>query len=69
MNADGELAIVTGQGTAHAAATIMALGLDPRFDFSHAYWLIAGIAGASPDAGFAGVGGLGELGGRWGSGI
>lgn len=50
MNADGELAIVTGQGTAHAAATIMALGLDPRFDFSHAYWLIAGIAGASPDA-------------------
>jgi purine nucleoside permease len=50
MNADGELAIVTGQGTAHAAATIMALGLDPRFDLSHAYWLIAGIAGASPDA-------------------
>src|SRR6202522_2372276 len=49
MNADGELAIVTGQGTAHAAATIMALGLDPRFDLSHAYWLIAGIAGGSPD--------------------
>jgi purine nucleoside permease len=49
MNADGELAIVTGQGTAHAAATIMALGLDPRFDFSHAYWLIAGIAGGSPE--------------------
>jgi purine nucleoside permease len=48
MNAGGELAIVTGQGTAHAAATIMALGLDPRFDFSHAYWLIDGIAGASP---------------------
>ena len=44
MNADGELAIVTGQGTAHAAATIMALGLDPRFDLSHAYWVIAGIA-------------------------
>ncbi len=49
MNADGELAIVTGQGTAHAAATIMALGLDPRFDLSHAYWLIAGIAGGSPE--------------------
>lgn len=49
MNSDGELAIVTGQGTAHAAATIMALGLDPRFDFSHAYWLIAGIAGGSPE--------------------
>ncbi len=49
MNDAGELAIVTGQGTAHAAATIMALGLDPEFDFTHAYWLIAGIAGASPD--------------------
>src|SRR5580698_6953132 len=49
MNSDGELAIVTGQGTAHAAATIMALGLDPRFDLSHAYWLIDGIAGASPE--------------------
>ncbi len=50
MNDAGELAIVTGQGTAHAAATVMALGLDPQFDLSHAYWLIAGIAGASPDA-------------------
>jgi purine nucleoside permease len=25
------------------------LGLDPRFDFSQAYWLIAGIAGGNPD--------------------
>jgi purine nucleoside permease len=49
MNGDGEMAVLTGQGTAHAAATIMALGLDPRFDLSHAYWIIAGIAGATPD--------------------
>jgi purine nucleoside permease len=49
MNAAGEMAILTGQGTAHAAATIMALGVDPRFDFSHAYWLIAGIAGGCPN--------------------
>ena len=49
MNGDGEMAVLTGQGTAHAAATIMALGLDPRFDLTHAYWLIAGIAGGSPD--------------------
>jgi purine nucleoside permease len=49
MNADGELAIVTGAGTAHAASTVMALGLDPRFDFSHSYWLVAGIAGGCPD--------------------
>lgn len=49
MNAAGEMAVLTGQGTAHAAATIMAVGLDPRFDFSHAYWIVAGIAGGSPD--------------------
>src|SRR6202021_223721 len=49
MNGDGEMAVLTGQGTAHAAATIMAMGLDPRFDLSHAYWIVAGIAGASPE--------------------
>jgi purine nucleoside permease len=49
MNGEGEMAVLTGQGTAHAAATIMALGLDPRFDLSHAYWLIAGIAGGTPE--------------------
>ncbi len=49
VNGDGEMAVLTGQGTAHAAATIMALGLDPRFDLSHAYWIIAGIAGANPE--------------------
>jgi len=49
MNDEGEMAILTGQGTAHAAATVMAVGLDPRFDFSHAYWVVAGIAGGSPD--------------------
>jgi purine nucleoside permease len=49
MNAQGEMAVLTGQGTAHAAATIMALGLDPRFDLSHAYFIVAGIAGGSPD--------------------
>ena len=48
MNRDGEMAVLTGQGTANAAATLMAVGLDPRFDLSHAYWIIAGIAGGSP---------------------
>ena len=48
--ADGSiLGVVTGVGTIHSAATIMALGLDPRFDFSKAYWVVAGIAGANPD--------------------
>ncbi|MGH6913271.1 MAG: purine nucleoside permease [Geminicoccales bacterium] len=45
----GVLAIVTGVGTARAAASIMALGMDPRFDLRRAYWLVAGIAGADPD--------------------
>ncbi|HEX4112375.1 MAG TPA: purine nucleoside permease [Stellaceae bacterium] len=44
------LAVVTGVGNTKAAASIMALGLDPRFDLSRAYWLVAGIAGANPAA-------------------
>src|ERR1700723_2479224 len=49
MNNAGEMAVLTGPGTAHATATIMALGLDPRFDLTHAYWIVPGIAGGSPD--------------------
>ena len=49
MNASGEMAVLTGPGTAHATATIMALGLDPRFDLTHAYWIVAGIAGGNPE--------------------
>ena len=44
----GLLAMVTGVGTAKAAAGVMALGMDPRFDLSKAYWLVAGIAGVDP---------------------
>jgi purine nucleoside permease len=47
--AKGVLGIVTGIGTARSAASIMALGMDPRFDLRRAYWLVAGIAGADPD--------------------
>jgi purine nucleoside permease len=52
-NADGSvIGIVTGVGNSNATATIMALGLDPRFDLSKSYWLVAGIAGLDPaDAG------------------
>lgn len=48
MNKDGVLALLTGVGTARAAASVMALGLDPRFDLSKAYWLVAGIGGGDP---------------------
>jgi purine nucleoside permease len=54
-NADGSvLGVVTGVGTAKSAATIMALGLDPRFDLSKSYWLVAGIAGIDPQDGSLG---------------
>jgi purine nucleoside permease len=48
LNKDGVLGILTGVGTAKAAASIMAVGLDPRFDLSKAYWLVAGIGGGDP---------------------
>ncbi|MGH8445483.1 MAG: purine nucleoside permease [Solimonas sp.] len=48
MNDAGVLAICTGGGITNAATSIMALGTDPRFDLTHAYWLIAGIAGGDP---------------------
>jgi purine nucleoside permease len=54
MNDDGVLGIVTGVGTARAAATVMALGTDPRFDLTHAYWIIAGIGGIDPQQGSLG---------------
>jgi purine nucleoside permease len=44
----GVLGMVTGMGTANSATAVMALGLDPRFDLSKSYWLIAGIAGVDP---------------------
>jgi purine nucleoside permease len=47
----GVLGVLTGVGTARATATIMALGLDPRFDLTHAYFLVAGIGGIDPQIG------------------
>ena len=48
LNKDGVLGLLTGVGTAKAAASVMALGTDPRFDLSKAYWVIAGIGGGDP---------------------
>jgi len=47
----GVLGLLTGVGTARAASSVMALGLDPRFDLTHAYFLVAGIGGMDPAAG------------------
>lgn len=54
MNDRGVLGVLTGVGNTRAAATIMALGSDPRFDLSKAYWMVAGIAGIDPNDGSAG---------------
>jgi purine nucleoside permease len=48
MNKDGVLGMLTGVATAKAASSVMALGLDPRFDLTHAYWVVAGIGGGDP---------------------
>ncbi len=48
------LGIVVGSGSINSSASIMALGLDPRFDLSHAYWVLAGIAGINPNQGSVG---------------
>ncbi|MGJ3242897.1 MAG: purine nucleoside permease [Opitutales bacterium] len=45
----GVLAICTGMGIANATASIMALGVDERFDLTKAYWIVAGIAGIDPE--------------------
>ncbi|HVU18634.1 MAG TPA: purine nucleoside permease [Candidatus Didemnitutus sp.] len=43
----GLLGVVSGT-TSRSGLQIEALVLDPRFDFSHAYWMLAGIAGVDP---------------------
>jgi purine nucleoside permease len=42
--------MVTGEGTANSASAVMEVGMDPRFDLRHAYWVVAGIAGVDPAA-------------------
>jgi len=48
LSEDGVLGIVTGVGAVRAAAAIMALGLDPRFDLTQAYWIVSGVCGIDP---------------------
>ena len=53
FNDQGVYGVVSGT-TVRSGLQIMALCLDPRFDLSHSYWLINGIAGVSPHAGTEG---------------
>jgi purine nucleoside permease len=43
------LGMVSGTTLVNSTASMMALGLDPRFDLTHAYFLINGIAGVDPN--------------------
>jgi purine nucleoside permease len=42
------IGMVSGTTLVNATASMMVLGLDPRFDLTHAYFLINGIAGVDP---------------------
>jgi len=50
---DGLFGCVSGT-TVRCAEQLLLLGIDPRFDFTHTYWLINGIAGVNPE--YASVG-------------
>ena len=50
----GVLGLLTGVGTAKASASVMALGMDERFDLTNAYWVVAGISGIDPEDGSSG---------------
>ncbi len=56
----GVLGMVTGMGTANSASATMELGMDPRFDLSHAYWIVAGTAGVDPADASIGSAAVGE---------
>ena len=50
---DGVMGVVLGE-FGRARTSMAALLLDPRFDFSKTYWVVAGIAGVDPAAGSIG---------------
>jgi purine nucleoside permease len=53
-NSDDVCQMVAGEGHANVAASTMALILSDKFDLSHTYFLIAGIAGIDPNQGTTG---------------
>jgi len=55
-NDRGLFGLIVGVGAAKSSASMMAFGLDPRFDLSQAYFMISGICGINP-----GVASLGSV--------
>ncbi|HEY1394194.1 MAG TPA: purine nucleoside permease [Methylibium sp.] len=54
-NSDDVCLLTTGMGHANAAASTLAVALDPRFDLRQSYVLISGIAGIDPAQGTLGT--------------
>ena len=54
-NGDDVCLLTTGMGHANAAASTLAVTLDPRFDLRKTWFLIAGIAGIDPAQGTLGT--------------
>jgi purine nucleoside permease len=53
LSKDGVIGVLLGE-FGRARTSMAALLLDPRFDFSKTYWVVAGIAGVDPAAGSIG---------------
>jgi purine nucleoside permease len=43
------LGMVSGDTLINASASMMAIGLDPQFDLTHAYFIVNGVAGIDPE--------------------
>lgn len=50
-NADGVAGSVLGMGKVRSSSSMLAILLDPRFDFSETYFIISGVAGTPPSQG------------------
>jgi purine nucleoside permease len=53
-NDDGVCGAVLGMGKVRSSSAMQAILLDPRFDFSNAYFILAGVAGTPPSRGTIG---------------
>lgn len=54
-NDEGVFGTVVGIGKTETAASVTAVLLDPRFDFSHAYFITTGCSGTPPSVGTLGA--------------
>lgn len=50
-NDDGVCGAVLGMGKVNSSASMQAILLNPRFDFSKAYYILSGVAGTPPQRG------------------